>query len=109
MKSLIYLVVIVVIFNSCATVKFYEDSELQNESGIEFFAPKPYLLVERNAIKDVAIKSTIIYLPDLNRPKYAKLRSGFGSSDLQLSLSNGMMTAQQDKTDIIYHLEIIQY
>jgi hypothetical protein len=87
------------IFNSCATVKFYDDSKLKEESGIEFYAPKPYLLVERKPAKDVALKSSVIYLPDLSKPKYAKLQAGFGSNDLKLSLSNGIITSYGVTTD----------
>lgn len=99
MKTSLFQLLILVLFSSCATVKFYDDSALKNESGIEFYSAKPYLLVERQPAKDVAIKSTVIYLPDRANPKYAKLKPGFGSSDLKLSLENGMITSYGVITD----------
>lgn len=89
----------VLIFSSCSTVKFYDDAKLTQESGIEFYTPKPYLLVERNSAKDVSLKASIIYLPDFTKPKYAKLKAGFGSNDLKLSLSNGIITSYGITTD----------
>lgn len=100
MKSKNLLVIFwLLILSSCATVKFYDDAKLTKESGIEFYPPKPYLLVERKPAKDVALKSSIIYLPDFTKPKYAKLQAGFGSNDLKLSLSNGIITSYGITTD----------
>ncbi|MEL6719678.1 MAG: hypothetical protein AAFO82_16725 [Bacteroidota bacterium] len=93
MKVNLLSLLILTLLSSCATVKFYDDAELSKESGIEFYSAKPYLLVERKLAKDIALKSTIIYLPDMGKPKYAKLKPGFGSSDLKLSLSNGIITS----------------
>jgi hypothetical protein len=76
--------------NGCSGVKFYDDKDFKKESGIEFYAPKPYLLVEKHPAKDVAVKSTIIYLPDLTKPKYARLCGGAGTAELSLSLTNGI-------------------
>ncbi len=97
-KNLLFILGLL-IFSSCATVKFYDDANLTQESGIEFYPPKPYLLVERKPAKDVALKSSIIYLPDFSKPKYAKLQAGFGSNDLKLSLSNGIITSYGITTD----------
>lgn len=99
MKSNLLSLLILFLISSCATVKFYEDANLTKESGIEFYSSKPYLLVERKPAKDIAIKSTIIYLPDMVSPKYAKLKPGFGSSDLKLNLSNGIITSYGVVTD----------
>jgi len=93
MKITLLGIAITLIFGSCATVKFYDDGALKKETGIEFYQAKPYLLVEKKPAKDVAVKSTIIYLPDMSRPKYAKLKTGFGSSDLKLSMTNGIITS----------------
>ncbi|MEA5403242.1 hypothetical protein VB776_09975 [Arcicella sp. DC2W] len=93
------LLVILLLSSSCASVKFYSDKELKNESGIEFYSPKPYLIVEKSPAKDVAIKSTIVYLPDFEKSKFAKIKSGFGSSDLKLSLEHGIITSYGVTTD----------
>ena len=82
-----------ILLSSCAIVKFYGDDKLKNETGIEFFSAKPYLLLERNPTKDVVSKVTIIYLPDRKNPHYAKIRPGLGSSDLKLVLENGFITS----------------
>lgn len=91
--NLLTILTLTVILSGCATVKFYSDKELTKESGIEFYSPKPYLIVEKNPAKDVSMKMSIVYLPDFNNPKYAKLKPGFGSSDLKLSLENGIITS----------------
>jgi hypothetical protein len=94
MKTKISIVVTIALLSSgCAAVRFYNDSGLTSETGIEFFSPKPYLLVEMSPAKDVAIKTTIFYLPDRGNPHYAKLKPGFGTSDLKLSLENGILTS----------------
>jgi hypothetical protein len=91
--NLLTILTLTAILSGCATVKFYSDKELTKESGIEFYSPKPYLIVEKNPAKDVSMKMSIIYLPDFNNPKYAKLKPGFGTSDLKLSLENGIITS----------------
>jgi hypothetical protein len=91
--NLLSIVALTLILSGCATVKFYSDKELKTESGIEFYSPKPYLVVERNPAKDVSMKMTIVYLPDFSNPKYAKIKPGIGTSDLKLSLENGIITS----------------
>ncbi|MHB1277930.1 MAG: hypothetical protein ACYC1Q_05990 [Bacteroidia bacterium] len=91
--SFLSIVSLTLILSGCAGVKFYSDKDLTKESGIEFYSPEPYLIVERNPAKDVSIKMTIVYLPDLENPKYVKVKSGFGSSDLKLVLENGIITS----------------
>ncbi len=81
------------VLTNCATVQFYNDSELEEKTGIEFYSPKPFLVVEKNPAKDVAVKYSIIYLPDKSRPKFAKMKPGLGTSDLQLTLENGIITS----------------
>jgi len=97
--NLFSIVTLTFILSGCATVKFYSDKELTKESGVEFYSPKPYLIVERNPAKDVSMKMTIVYLPDFNNPKYAKLSPGFGTSDLKLSLENGIITSYGINSD----------
>ncbi len=96
-----FILVVTVLLNSCATVDFYSKSTLSEDSktGIEFYSAKPYLLVENNPAKDVSLRTSIIYLPDLTKPKYAKIKPGIGSSDLKLSLSNGIINSYGITTD----------
>lgn len=79
-------------FQACATIKFYSDSGLKNETGLRYYTVKPYLLVEFKAEKD-KIKSTIIYLPDLANPQYIVTKTGIGKTDLKLAFANSAITS----------------
>jgi hypothetical protein len=84
----------------CARFQFYKSAELSgSETGIKFYTAKPYLLVARTGNKEKPVEVSVVYLPDLQNPLYASPRSGFGSSNLTLSLSNGMLTAMGQQTD----------
>jgi len=85
--------------SGCAGVKLYKEESFDNRTGLKFYYPKPYLLVERNAAKDVPLKTTIIYLPDLANPVYAKVINGFGANEFSLALSNGALSTYGIKTD----------
>lgn len=90
-RSLILLAVLL-IFQACATIKFYSDPELKNETGLRYYTVKPYLLVELKAEKD-KIKSTIIYLPDLSNPQYVVAKTGMGKTDLKLAFTNSSIAS----------------
>ena len=83
----------------CATVKFYSDETLKNETGLRVYSPKPYLLVEYLGTKTVSLKTSIIFLPDLSDPQYIRIKPGFGSSALKLELEDGILTAYGFTTD----------
>ena len=87
----IFLLFIPIIFTACASVSLYEDKDFKRETGLKFYHSKPYLLVEKSFQKDVKIKSTIIYLPDLENPTYAKIKSGFGKAELKVGLENSIL------------------
>ena len=100
------------LFCCCATVKFYGEKELKNETGIKFYSSRPYLLVEymgrissetetkgMGARVDTLVKTSVIFLPDLHEPQYVKFRPGIGSSDLKLNLSNSILTSYGLTTD----------
>ena len=42
---------------------------------------------------------SVIYLPDLTNPVYARMKSGYGTADLSLSLEGGMLKSVGQKTD----------
>jgi len=84
---------------SCATVKFYHDPTLKNETGMRVYSAKPYLLVEYQGTKTVSLKTSIVYLPDLSDPQYIKIKPGIGSSALKIELTNGMLTSYGLTTD----------
>lgn len=90
---------LIFVFTSCSSIKFYSDKDLKKETGIKVYEPKPYFLVERKTTKDLALKTSIIYLPDYENPTYIKPIKGIGSSDLQLSLNNGMINGYGISSD----------
>ena len=89
--ALVVLFVSLIALTGCATVKFYSDPELKNETGLRYYTLKPYLLVEYQAEKDNTVKTTIVYLPDVSSPQYMVLKPGLGSNDLKMSFSNSAL------------------
>lgn len=90
---------VVALLTGCAGVSFYSDPTLKDKTGIPIYGAKPYVLVARTKAKDKPVEVSIQYLTDYSRVIYAKPRSGFGSSDLKLSLSNGQLTQFGQATD----------
>lgn len=90
----------ILLISGCAQVEVYTDSKLNRDSktGIPFYSPKPYLLVVRTGAKDKPIEASVIYLPNIAQPLYAKLSPGiWGSSDLSVSFANGILTSVNQK------------
>ena len=90
---------ITLLLTGCASVKFYNDGSLKNETGLKIYSPKPYLLVEYQTAKTGPVKTSIVYLPDLSDPQYIKWKPGIGSSALKLELNNGILTSFGLNTD----------
>jgi hypothetical protein len=65
------------------------------EAGLSFYEPKPYLFVFVN--KDCVSTATVISLP--GDKKSVMFKSGYGSADLSIALSNGILTNAGQKTD----------
>jgi len=98
--SALWLVIGLPIFvSSCATVKFYNDESLKNETGLRVYTPKPFLLVEYRHTQTESVRTTIVYLPDLTRPQYIRQKSGIGSNALKLDITNGFLTSYGLTTD----------
>ena len=91
--------VIILFISGCANVKIYSDKDLKNQTGIKFYYSKPFLLVEHDGAKDVVLKTTVVYLPDLANPAFAKTIAGLGSSDLKLAFENGSIASYGVVTD----------
>ena len=93
------LVVKAVIFGSfiilagCASVKFYSDPGLKNETGLKYYTLKPYLLVEYMAGKDNTVKTSVIYLPDLADPQYMGFKTGIGKNEIELGFTNSALAS----------------
>lgn len=93
---ILFLSVIFILFvSSCARVQIYKDkkAKCKHKIPIKVYQPKPYLLVEYNPAKDVKIKTSFIYLPDLANPLYLKQKGFIGSSSLEFSLANGQLAS----------------
>lgn len=82
----------------CASVKFYSDDGLTKQTGLKYYAPKPYLLVARNET-DKGTQVSVVYLPDLEHPQYARFTAGMGSSELKIDFANGILTSYGLKSD----------
>lgn len=83
----------------CAGVNFYSDADLKTKTGIPIFATKPYLLVVETGSNEKPIEVTVVHLRDAERVIYADPRSGFGSSNLTLTLTNGQLVSFGQETD----------
>lgn len=83
----------------CGRIAVYSDNALQQEAGIKFYTPKPYLLVSRTGAKEKPIEVKLIYLPDVSVPYYAKLKPGMGSANLSLTFENGSLKTVGQNTD----------
>lgn len=90
---------LILILSGCATVRFYSDESLTQETGLRVYTPKPYLLVEYRHTKTESVRTTIVYLPDLAKPQYIKPRPGIGSNALKVEISNGFLTSYGLTTD----------
>ena len=69
--------------------------EFQNQEGLIYYTPKPYLFVTTS--KDCVTTATVIVLPD--KPDKVIFHTGYGSAELSVSLANGMITTVGQKTD----------
>jgi hypothetical protein len=99
--------------SGCARLEFYTKPNLEGpETGVKFYYSKPYLLVARTPVPakpatqgspatpaTTQVQVSIQYLPDLQNPVYAKLRSGYGSANLSLAFQNSMLTSVGQNTD----------
>ncbi len=80
----------------CAHLDFDEFNEKEKgNGGVTYYDPKPYLFVSTN--KDCVSTATVVVLPE--RKRTVKFKMGYGSSDLSVGLSNGMITSVGQKTD----------
>ena len=91
------LVITLLVLAGCARIEVYNKNN--EKTGIKFYTPKPYILVSHTGTKDKPTDVSVIYLPDLKNPHYAKLKSGLGSSKLSMGFSNGMMTTVGQEVD----------
>ena len=77
------------IFIGCAHISFHDPTNPSRNVGLEYYKLKLYLLVTNTP---TGPKSEILTLPDLTQPRYALLHPGYGSSNLSIKLTNGIIT-----------------
>ena len=92
-KKIVLILCLTVLVAACASVDVFKDEGLTQKTGLRVYGAKPYLLVARTEAKDKPVEVSVVYLPDLANPQYIKQTGGLGSSDLKLTLSNGMLTS----------------
>lgn len=76
------------LLSGCAGLDF-------GQEGLSFNEPTPYLFV--TVSKDCLSTATVISLP--GEKKAVKFKRGYGSADLSVELSNGVLTKIGQKTD----------
>ncbi len=82
-------VLLVSVLSGCAHLDFGDDK------GLAYYDAKPYLFVSTTT--ECVTTATIIAMPESKRE--VKFKSGYGSADLSVNLSNGMITSVNQKTD----------
>jgi hypothetical protein len=78
--------------SGCAGLQF---SGEERDDALTYFVPEPYLVVSISA--DCAWTANVISLPGQRRS--VRFNNGYGTADLSLALSNGIITAVGQKTD----------
>jgi hypothetical protein len=86
-------VLLTVTLCGCAHLDFTDFTD--GKEGLTYYDPKPYLFV--STTKDCVTTATVVVLPE--KKKTVKLKTGYGSADLSVNLSNGMITSVNQKTD----------
>jgi hypothetical protein len=99
MKKTIAFAVLAGFLASCASVEVYKDEALTQKTALRAYTAKPYLLVARTSANAKPIEVSVVYLPDLAHPLFIKPVRGLGSSDLKLTLANGILTSYGLSTD----------
>jgi hypothetical protein len=90
---LVIITITLTLVNGCASVQIYSSNDLKSKTGLKFYSVKPYLLVELKSEKDMTVKTTVVYLPDLANPQYLKVKPGVGSNELKMAFSNGTLNS----------------
>ena len=85
----------------CSGLEVYSNAELKGEqTGIKFYTPKPYLVVGRTP-GDKTVEVKVVHLPDLENPRYAKLRSGIGFTKYTFTVNeSGTLQTVNQETDM---------
>jgi hypothetical protein len=76
------------LLSACAGLNF-------GDEGVTYYEPTPYLFVSLN--KECVSTATVVSLPGKKRS--VKFTKGYGSADLSIAMSNGILTNVGQKTD----------
>jgi hypothetical protein len=100
-KQILFFVIaqMLLVLYGCSSVRIYSDSNQKNKTGLKFYNVKPYILVELKSEKDLTIKTSVIYLPDLANPQFLIVKPGMGSNELKMAFTNGMLNSYGLTTD----------
>jgi hypothetical protein len=99
-KTMIAIALSTVLASGCAGFEFYTDAAMEGkQTGMKFYTPKPYVLVGRVGGTGKPVEVSIVYLPDMSQPYYARARSGWGSSNLTMKLADGRITEFGQQVD----------
>jgi len=90
-KRLVESFAVVSFLTGCAGLTFGPESP----NALTYYDPKPYLFISTTA--DCVSTATIISIPEARRG--VTFNSGYGTADLSITLSGGMITAVGQKTD----------
>lgn len=88
MKTRNVLVCVIFVLPGCAHIDF-------GKQGLTYYEPKPYLFVTTN--KDCLTTATILSIP--GEKKNLEFKRGHGSSELSVTLTNGMISTAGQKSD----------
>jgi hypothetical protein len=91
MKRLVESFAAVSFLTGCAGLTFGPESP----NALTYYDPKPYLFISTNG--DCVSTATIISVPETK--KGVSFNSGYGTADLSIALSGGMVTSVGQKTD----------
>ena len=91
MKRLMESFAAVSLLTGCAGLTFGPEST----NALTYYDPRPYLFISTTA--DCVSTATIISVPETK--KGVAFNSGYGTADLSITLSGGMITAVGQKTD----------
>jgi len=92
-RNLICIMIGLLFLSGCAHLDFTDFTD--GKEGLTYYDPKPYLFV--STTKDCVSTATAVVLPE--KKKTAKFRTGYGSAELSINLSNGMITSVNQTTD----------
>lgn len=91
MKRLVESFAAVSLLTGCAGLTFGPESM----NALTYYDPKPYLFISTTA--DCVSTATIISVPEAK--KGVSFNSGYGTADLSITLSGGMIASVGQKTD----------